>query len=152
MTYFDITRLTRNINTASLLILYFELLCKKIIKNSCFRDILYSRNTDASFTHVAFSSFLWVWEEKHFNFWIVKRFLCTPCGAYFEKRKLYCFRFWMYDYAVKNPRLPLKMDNMIFAFLSNFMTQYSRIYLLRHFSEKCSQIYLKTKQKRTIKI
>ena len=58
-------------------------------------------------------------------------------------------------HTVKNPQLlrhSLKIDNLIFAPLSNFMKQYSRIYLLGHFSEKCSQIFLKTKQERTIKI
>ena len=58
-------------------------------------------------------------------------------------------------HTVKNPKLlrhPLKIDNLIFALLSNFMKQYSRIYLLGPFSEKCIQIFLKTKQERTIKI
>ena len=41
-------------------------------------------------------------------------------------------------------RHPLKMNIMIFAFLFDFMNWYHRIYLLEHFSEKCSQKFLKT--------
>ena len=71
-----------------------------------------------------------------------------------ENKRKTSNRFYCY-HTVNNTQLlrhPLTMDNLIFALLSKFLKQYSRIYLLGHFSEKCSQIYLKTKQERTIKI